>query len=75
MYESFLIFEPNNDKTLPSKNKIDNYIIIDILDDENNIVFKDNKFKFKGECTLCARCSFHCPHPHVFSYLPFLFLS
>ena len=47
MYESFLIFEPNNDKTLPSKNKIDNYIIIDILDDENNIVFKDitmNKF-------------------------------
>ena len=47
MYESFLIFEPNNDKTLPSKNKIDNYIILDILDDERNIVFKNitmNKF-------------------------------
>ena len=47
MNESFLIFEPNNDKTLPSKNKIDNYIIIDILDDERNIVFKNitmNKF-------------------------------
>ena len=47
MYESFLIFEPNNDKTLPSRNKIDNYIILDILDDERNIVFKNitmNKF-------------------------------
>ena len=47
MYESFIIFEPNNDKTLPSRNKIDNYIIIDILDDERNIVFKNitmNKF-------------------------------
>ena len=47
MYESFIIFEPNNDKTLPSRNKIDNYIILDILDDERNIVFKNitmNKF-------------------------------
>ena len=47
MYESFLIFEPNNDKTLPSKNKIDNYIILDILDEERNIVFTNitmNKF-------------------------------
>ena len=47
MYESFLIFEPNNDKTLPSRKKIDNYIIIDILDDERNTVFKNitmNKF-------------------------------
>ena len=47
MYESFIIFEPNNDKTLPSKNKIDNYIILDILDEERNLVFKNitmNKF-------------------------------
>ena len=41
MYESFIIFEPNNDKTLPSKNKIDNYIILDILDEERNLVFKN----------------------------------
>ena len=47
MYESFIIFEPNNDKTLTSKNKIDNYIILDILDEERNPVFKNitmNKF-------------------------------
>ena len=41
MYESFIIFEPNNDKTLTSKNKIDNYIILDILDEERNPVFKN----------------------------------
>ena len=47
MYESFIIFEPNNDKTLPSRNKIDNYIILDIIDEERNLVFKNitmNKF-------------------------------
>ena len=47
IFGGFIIFEPNDDKTLPSKNKINNYIIIDIVDEENNIVFKNitmNKF-------------------------------
>ena len=47
MYSSFIIFEPNSDKTLISKNKINNYIIIDIVDEENNTIFKNitmNKF-------------------------------
>jgi len=47
LYESFIVFEPNNDKTLSSKNKINNYIILDIVDEENNIIFQDitmNKF-------------------------------
>lgn len=26
-----------------------------------NIEFKNDKFKFKWHCTLCARCSFNCP--------------
>lgn len=26
-----------------------------------NIEFKDDKFKFHWQCTLCARCSFNCP--------------
>lgn len=26
-----------------------------------NIEFKDGKFKFHWQCTLCARCSFNCP--------------
>ena len=47
IYAGFIIFEPNDDKTLSSKNKINNYIIIDIVDEDNNIVFKNitmNKF-------------------------------
>ena len=47
IFAGFIIFEPNDDKTLSSKNKINNYIIIDIVDDENNIIFKNitlNKF-------------------------------
>ena len=47
IFTGFIIFEPNDDKTLPSKNKINNYIIIDIVDEENNTIFKNitmNKF-------------------------------
>ena len=47
IYAGFIIFEPNDDKTLSSKNKINNYIIIDIVDEDNNIIFKNitmNKF-------------------------------
>ena len=47
LYQSFIIFEPNNDKTLSSKNKINNYIILDIVDEDNNTIFQDitmNKF-------------------------------
>ena len=47
IFAGFIIFEPNDDKTLASKNKINNYIIIDIVDEENNIIFKNitmNKF-------------------------------
>ena len=46
-YSSFLIFEPNSDKTLPSKDKIYSYIIFDIVDNEKNVIEKDitlNKF-------------------------------
>ena len=47
IYAGFIIFEPNDDKTLSSKNKINNYIIIDIVDERNNTIFKNitmNKF-------------------------------
>ena len=47
MYNSFLVFEPNDDKNLISKNKIDNYIIIDVVDSNNNNIYKNitlNKF-------------------------------
>lgn len=27
----------------------------------NNIVYEDNKFKFKNNCLCCTRCSFYCP--------------
>lgn len=27
----------------------------------NNIVIKDGKFRFKGDCLMCTRCSFNCP--------------
>ena len=47
LYNSFLIFEPNDDKSLISKNKIDNYIIINVVDSNNKDVYKNitlNKF-------------------------------
>ena len=47
LYSAFLIFEPNSDKTLPSKDKIYSYIIFDIVDNEKNVIEKDitlNKF-------------------------------
>ena len=40
-YISFIVFEPNNDKTLKAKDKIDNYIILDVVDEKNNIVYKN----------------------------------
>ena len=40
-YISFIVFEPNNDKTLKGKDKIDNYIIIDIVDENHNEVYKN----------------------------------
>ena len=46
-YISFLVFQPNNDKTLEGKDKIDNYIILDIVDENQNIVYDNitmNKF-------------------------------
>ena len=27
----------------------------------NNIVIKDGKFRFNGDCLMCTRCSFNCP--------------
>lgn len=27
----------------------------------NNIVIKNNKYKFKNKCIMCMRCSFNCP--------------
>ena len=47
MYNCFLVFSPNNDKKLISNNKIDNYIIIDIVDKNKNYIYKNitlNKF-------------------------------
>ena len=47
IYNCFIIFEPNNDRTLLGKDKIDNYIIFDLLDENNNIISKNitmNKF-------------------------------
>ena len=41
IYNCFIIFEPNNDKNLPGKDKIDNYIIFDLFDEENNIISKN----------------------------------
>ena len=41
IYNCFIVFEPNNDKTLLSKDKIDNYIIFDLLDNKNNIISKN----------------------------------
>ena len=40
-YTSFIIFEPNNDKTLKGKDKINNYIILDIVDENNNTIYKN----------------------------------
>ena len=41
IYNCFIIFEPNNDKTLLSKDKLDNYIIFDLIDENNNIISKN----------------------------------
>ena len=41
IYNCFIIFEPNNDRSLLSKDKIDNYIIFDLLDENNNIISKN----------------------------------
>ena len=41
IYTAFIIFEPNCDKTLRGKDKINNYIILDIVDENNNIVYKN----------------------------------
>ena len=38
IYNCFIIFEPNNDRSLQGKDKIDNYIIFDLLDENNNII-------------------------------------
>ena len=46
-YSAFIVFEPNSDKTLPSRDKIYSYIIFDIIDESHNIIKKDitlNKF-------------------------------
>ena len=40
-YVSFIVFEPNNDKTLKGKDKINNYIIFDIIDENQNIIYKN----------------------------------
>ena len=40
-YNCFIIFEPNNDRSLPGKDKIDNYIILDLFDEENNQISKN----------------------------------
>ena len=40
-YICFIIFEPNDDKNLPGKDKIDNYIIFDLFDEDNNIISKN----------------------------------
>ena len=47
IYNCFIVFEPNNDKTLKGKDKIDNYIIFDLLDEQNEIISENitmNKF-------------------------------
>ncbi len=31
----------------------------------NNIVIKNNKYKFKNKCIMCMRCSFNCPKDAV----------
>lgn len=41
LYSAFLIFEPNNDKTLPSKDKLYSYIIFDLYDDEHSLIEND----------------------------------
>ena len=38
IFNCFIIFEPNNDRSLQGKDKIDNYIIFDLLDENNNII-------------------------------------
>ena len=40
-YNAFLIFEPNCDKTLKGKDKINNYIILDIVDENHTTVYKN----------------------------------
>ena len=40
-YVSFIVFEPNNDKTLKAKDKINNYIILDIVDENHNVIYKN----------------------------------
>ena len=47
LYNCFIIFEPNNDINLKGKDKIDNYIIFDIYDENNNLIATNitlNKF-------------------------------
>ena len=41
IYNCFMIFEPNNDRSLKGKDKIDNYIIFDLFDEENNLISKN----------------------------------
>ena len=46
-YSIFIIFQPNNEKTLKSRDKINNYIIFDIEDEKHNTIYKNitlNKF-------------------------------
>ena len=40
-YSAFLIFEPNNDKTLPSRDKLYSYIIFDLYDSDHNLIEND----------------------------------
>ena len=40
-YVAFIIFEPNSDKTLKAKDKINNYIILDIVDENQNTIYKN----------------------------------
>lgn len=39
---------------------------------QNNIVFKDGKYKFGGDCVLCMGCAFNCPtdavHVGIFKF-------
>ena len=40
-YTAFIVFEPNCDKTFKGKDKINNYIIFDIVDENQNTIYKN----------------------------------
>ena len=40
-YTAFIVFEPYSEKTFKGKDKINNYIIFDIIDENHNIIYKN----------------------------------